>query len=88
MAGIRVGGQAAVRVSHLLRLIGDDSSVASNLRADATHWAGAVRRRMDPRDLQTIAWILLDASRENAIPSQRRRSARYWAANVQGGYEA
>jgi hypothetical protein len=38
---------------------------------------------MSRRDVQTLAWVLLDASQEKSIPLERRQSASYWAANFE-----
>jgi hypothetical protein len=83
MVKIRVGGRAASRVGRLLRKISRDAGVAPDVRSNAAHWSGAVRRTMNRRDVQTLAWVLLDASQEKSIPLARRRSARYWAANFE-----
>jgi hypothetical protein len=83
MARIRVGGRAASQVGRLLRKISRDVGVAPDVRANAAYWSTAVRRTMDRRDLQTLSWVLLDASQEKAVPMLRRRSARYWAANLE-----
>jgi hypothetical protein len=83
MAKIRVGGRAVSRVGRLLRNISSDASVAPDVRANAAYWAAAVRGTMERRDLQTLAWILLDASNEKGISLTQRRSARYWAANLE-----
>jgi hypothetical protein len=83
MAKIRVGGRAALQVGKLLKAISGDTGVAPDVRANTAYWAGAVRRTMDQRDLQTLAWVLLDASQEKGVPLTRRRSAQYWAANLE-----
>ena len=82
MARIRVSGQAVSKVGRLLRAISRYADVAPNVRADAAYWAGAVRRTMDQRELQTLAWVLRDVSQEKVLPLNWRRSAGYWAANL------
>jgi hypothetical protein len=83
MARIRVGGRAALQVGRLLRKISRDAGVTPDVRANAAYWSRTVRRTMNRRDLQTLSWVLLDASQEKAVPMMRRRSARYWAANLE-----
>lgn len=79
MANVRIGSMNAARVSGVLRKLGSDQAVPSDLRANATFWSRGMARRMDRRDLQTVAWLLLHASAERRLPFTRRRTARYWA---------
>ena len=83
MKKVKVGSVRAARVSGLLRKLGNDQTIPSDLRANAAYWARAMARKMDQRDLQTIAWLLLDASGERRVPFTQRRTARYWAANLE-----
>jgi uncharacterized protein (UPF0147 family) len=83
MVRVRLGGRPAVQVGRLLRNVSNDTGVAPDVRANAAYWASAVRRTMDYRDLQTLAWVLQDVSQERAVPLLQRRSARYWAANIE-----
>jgi len=84
MRKVKVGSLRAARVSGFLRKLGNDQQVPSDLRANATYWGKAMARRMDRRDLQTVAWLLLHASGERRVPFMQRRTARYWAAYLEG----
>jgi hypothetical protein len=39
---------------------------------------------MECADLQTIAWLLRDASAQRRVPAAKRDRARYWAAYLEG----
>jgi uncharacterized protein (UPF0147 family) len=84
MKKVKIGWWRAARVRDLLRALGSDQTIPSDLRADAAHWASAMTRKMHERDLQTVAWLLLDASGERRVPFTRRRTARYWASDLEG----
>jgi len=38
---------------------------------------------MDRRDLQMVAWLLLDASSDHDMPALDRRKARFWAGSLE-----
>jgi hypothetical protein len=38
---------------------------------------------MDERDLQMVAWLLLDASGDRGMPVLHQRKARYWASSLE-----
>jgi hypothetical protein len=84
MRKVKIGWLHAASVSSLLRKLGSDQGVPSDLRANADYWADAMARKMDRRDLQTVAWLLLSASGERSVTLTRRRNARYWAAYLEG----
>jgi len=84
MRKVKIGSLRAARVSGFLRKLGNDQRVPSDLRANAAYWGGAVARKMDRRDLQTVAWLLLHASGERRIPFTQRRTARHWAVDLEG----
>jgi len=84
MRKVKIGSLRAARVSGFLRKLGNDQRVPSDLRASAAYWGGVVARRMDRRDLRTVASLLLHASGERRIPFTQRRTARYWAADLEG----
>jgi hypothetical protein len=84
MRKVKIGSIHAARVSGLLRKLESDQAVSSDLRANAAYWARAMARKMDRRDLQTVAWLLLSASGEGHVPFARRRNARYWATYLEG----
>ncbi len=84
MRKVKIGSLRAARVSGLLRKLGSDQAVPSDLRANAAYWARAVARKMDRRDLQTVAWLLLSASGERRVSFSHRRNARYWGTYLEG----
>jgi len=81
---VTIGLLNAAKVRSLLRKLGSDRRVPSDLQANAGYWARVVARKMDRRDLQTVAWLLLSASSERNIAFARRRNARYWATYLEG----
>jgi hypothetical protein len=83
MARVRIGARDASRISGILRSIGDRDSLPRDLRANAIYWADAMGRTMDRRDLQMVAWLLLDASGDRAMPAPHQRKARYWASSLE-----
>lgn len=83
MRKIKVGSFRAARVSGFLRKLGSDQRTPSDLRANAAYWARAMSRKMDRRDLQTVAWLLLSASGERRVSFSNRRNARYWATHLE-----
>jgi hypothetical protein len=83
MAKIRLVGRDAGGVVRLLRELGG-TEMPPSLRPDAAYRAGAMTRRMDRHDLQTVEWLLLHASGEHRIPFSQRRTARYWATHLEG----
>jgi hypothetical protein len=83
MARVRIGARDANRISGMLRTIADRDSLPRDLRANAIYWAGAMRRTMDERDLQMVAWLLLDASGDRGMPVLHQRKARYWASSLE-----
>jgi hypothetical protein len=83
MAQVRIGAKDASRISGVLRVLSARESLPSDLRATATYWAAAMRRTMDHRDLQMVAWLLLDASSARGIPALQRRKARFWAGSLE-----
>ncbi len=79
-----IGPDDAVTVSHLLGEIGDGSGAPGDIRAAALFWASEVSADMDRVDLQTVAWLLRDASDQRRVASANRDQARYWAAYIEG----
>jgi hypothetical protein len=79
-----IGPEDAATVSHLLGEIGDGSEVPSDIRAAALFWSSEVSAEMDRVDLQTVAWLLRDASEQRRVASASRDQARYWAAYIEG----
>jgi hypothetical protein len=83
MGTVRVRKRDLSAVGELLQAIGQGEHVAGDLRLNAMHWAGAIRRTMERSELQTVAWVLLEASEDKALPAPRRHNARYWAAKLE-----
>jgi uncharacterized protein (UPF0147 family) len=79
-----IGPDDAATVSQLLGEIGTGSGVPGDIRAAALFWSSEVSSEMDRVDLQTVAWLLRDASAQRQIPSASRDQARYWAAYIEG----
>lgn len=84
MRTVKIGWLHAASVSGLLRKLGSDQGIPPDMRANANYWAHAVARKMDRRDMQTVAWLLLSASGERSVTFARRRNARYWATYLEG----
>jgi hypothetical protein len=80
MASVRIGARNAARVGGVLNKIGHGRSVSTDVRANATYWASAMRRRMDRRDLRTVARLLDDVGANGSLSPRSQREARYWAA--------
>ncbi len=76
----------AATVCGLLRDLGDlpGRRMAADLRDAATFWASQIHPGMQRGDLQTIAWLLRDASDDLRVPGPCRDEARYWAAYLEG----
>jgi len=79
-----IGPDDAATVSQLLEEIGHGSAVPADIRAAAQFWSSEVSVEMDRVDLQTVAWLLRDASAQRPVASATRDQARYWAAYVEG----
>lgn len=84
MRKVKIGWLHAASVSSLLRNLGSDQGIPPDLRANADYWAHAMTRRMERRDLQTVAWLLLSVSGERNVAFDRRRNAQYWGAYLEG----
>jgi hypothetical protein len=84
MGNVKIGARDAVRVGGLLQKLGGQQGLPADLQANAAYWATAMARRMDRRDIQTVAWLLLEASGHRHVPFADRRTARYWAAYLDG----
>ncbi len=84
MRKVKVGSFRAARVSSFLRKLGSDQRVPSDLRSSAAYWGRGMARKMDRRDLRTVASLLLHASGERRVPFTQRRTARYWAIDLEG----
>jgi hypothetical protein len=74
----------AATVSQLLGDIGQAVGVPADIGAAALFWASEVSHEMDRVDLQTVAWLLRDASAQRGIAPAHRDQARYWAAYIEG----
>jgi hypothetical protein len=79
-----LGPDDATTVSQLLGEIGHGSGVPGDIRAAALFWSSEVSAEMDRVDLQTVAWLLRDASAQRRVASASRDQARYWAAYIEG----
>lgn len=79
-----IGPDDAVAVSELLSEIGHTPEVPADIGAAALFWCSEISAEMDRVDLQTVAWLLRDASAQRLVASGRRDQARYWAAYIEG----
>jgi hypothetical protein len=70
-------------VRSTLGAIADDRRAPQDLRANSSHWSRAVGHKMERRDVQTAAWLLLSASGARGLPAATRRAARYWGTFLQ-----
>ena len=80
----RIGPDDAATVGELLREIGISIGTLEELRDAAIYWSAAIDPDMECADLQTIAWLLRDASNWRRIPVAKRDRARYWATYLEG----
>jgi hypothetical protein len=84
MGNLKIGPRPAASVGGLLRWLGEQRALPADFQANAAYWATAMAGRMDQRDVQTVAWLLLEASGDRRVPFVERRSARHWAAYLEG----
>jgi hypothetical protein len=84
MSNVRIGPTGASTVGRLLREIGHGRGLPTDLRDDANQFAASVRRKMDRRDVERVAWLLWNVSSTRSWPSSRREQARYWATFLEG----
>jgi hypothetical protein len=80
----RIGQDDAATVGELLCEIGQGPGTPEELRDAAIYWSAAIDPDMECADLQTIAWLLRDASSHRRVPTPDRDRARYWAAYLEG----
>ena len=83
MGNLKIGAQPAASVGGLLQWLGEHRAFSADLQANAAYWATAMADRMDQRDVEAVAWLLLEASGDRRVPFAERRSARYWAAYLE-----
>jgi uncharacterized protein (UPF0147 family) len=79
-----IGPDDAAAVSQLLVEVAHGPTVPSEIRAAAEFWSSELSAEMDRVDLQTVAWLLRDASAQRRVASATRDQARYWAAYIEG----
>jgi hypothetical protein len=79
-----IGPDDAATVSQLLGDLGQASEVPRDISAAAQFWASEITPEMDRVDLQTVSWLLRDASAQRRIAPAQRDQARYWAAYIEG----
>ena len=84
MGNLNVGARPAATVGDLLYWLGEHRALPADFQANAAYWATAMAGRMDEGDVQTVAWLLLEASGDRRVPFAERRSARHWAAYLEG----
>jgi hypothetical protein len=83
MGNLKIGARPAASVGDLLQWLGEHRALPPDLQANAAYWATAMAGRMDQRDVETVAWLLLEASADRRVPFAERRSARYWATYLE-----
>jgi hypothetical protein len=83
MNRVRIGTSGAATVSRLLGEIGAGRGLAQDLRSFASHWAPAVQRKMDRRDVEVVASLLRSASVARGFPASEREKAHYWAGYLE-----
>jgi hypothetical protein len=80
MGDVEIGARRAAHVGDLLQRLGKEQALPEDTQANAAYWATAMAHTMDERDIQTVAWLLLEASGDHHMPFTDRHIARYWAA--------
>jgi len=61
-------------MGRLLREIGRGTGLSSDLRNDASRFASLMRRKMDRRDVERVAWLLWNVS--SARPTHPRNESK------------
>lgn len=84
MLKVRLKPQDAEAVCAMLEMVRRDRGVSADTRAAATMWAGAVRSTMERADVQSVAWVLREASASGRMPRSTRKQARHLAAYLEG----
>jgi hypothetical protein len=84
MSSVRIGPTGAMTVGRLLRDIGRGRGMSPDLRNDASRFASLMRRKMDRRDVERVAWLLWNVSSARSYPYSQRKQARYWATFLEG----
>jgi hypothetical protein len=79
-----IGRDDAVAVRGLLQEVGRASAVPNDVRDAAGFWSAEVGPEMERGDLQTVAWLLRDASSSRHLSAILRDRSRYWAAYLEG----
>jgi hypothetical protein len=79
-----IGRDDAVAVRGLLQEVGRASAVPNDVRDAAGFWSSEVGPEMERGDLQTVAWLLRDASSSRHLSAILRDRSRYWAAYLEG----
>jgi hypothetical protein len=79
----RIGAVEASGIARTLHELGAGRSVPADVRANAEHLAHALQRPIGRRDLETVAWFLLDASKDRRIPRPQRKAARRWGVYLE-----
>jgi len=82
MTTIKLGRRNAAAVRGVLGQLARCGE--EDLAQSAAYWSGVIRHRMGARDVQTIAWLLLDASGRRSLPTRQRLAARAWAVRLEG----
>jgi len=79
-----IGPDDAAVIGELLSELGTHIATPEELRDAAVYWSAVIDPDMEHADLQTIAWLLRDASAQRRVPTARRDLARYWAGYLEG----
>jgi uncharacterized protein (UPF0147 family) len=74
----RIGATEASSITRTLHELQASRSVPSDVRANAEHLAHALQHQAGRRNLETIAWFLLEASKDRRVPRACRKAARRW----------
>jgi hypothetical protein len=72
MGNLKTGARPAASVGDLLQWLGEHRALPADFQANAAYWATAMAGRMDQRDVQTVVWLLLEASGDRRVPLRRR----------------
>jgi hypothetical protein len=83
MRKVDIGATEVAKVIEMLRGLGSRADVSSDVRSNTTYWGSAMHRRMDRRDLETVAWLLSEIGNDRRLPAADRRSAHYWATYLE-----
>jgi hypothetical protein len=84
MLKVRLKPEDADAVCRMLEIVRCEGAVPAETRSAAAAWLGTVRPTMERLDVQSVAWVLREASSSRGMPRGTRKKARHLAAYLEG----